>query len=216
MDMGRRPQALAEFERAIAINPDEFFAYIFTSGLRETLGDLDGAQAHYAILARLRPDYHYALEGLGLHLMRNERWAEARDAFLEAHRQAPTYNHYALLAGINWIRMRTDPMGARNFLRHAIARVQRDSLEWHMFRLFYDLAANVFAGETNMLTRLNREQDETLRARMTFYMALFFDIRGNTNMANRHFLMVHDINRTTIPEWRLNRWILEARSLTPL
>jgi tetratricopeptide (TPR) repeat protein len=213
MDMGQRAQALAEFNRAIEINPNEFFAYVFTSGLKESLGDLDGAEAHYAILARLRPDYHYALEGLGLHLMRNQRWAEARDVFMEAHRQAPTQNHYALLTGINWIRMGNDPMGARNFLRQAITRVQRDSLEWHMFRLFYDLSANVFAGETNMLIRLGREQDETLRARMTFYMALFFDIRGNTNMANRHFLMVNEMNRMSIPEWRLNRWILDARNL---
>jgi len=214
LDMGRRAEALEEFNRAVEINPDEFLAYVFTSGLKDELGDLDGAEQHFAILARLRPDYHYALEGLGLHKMRNRRWAEARDIFLEAHRQAPSENHYALLAAINWIRM-GDPMGARNFLRQSITRVTRDSLEWHMFRLFYDLTVNVFAGEHNMLTRLSREQDETLRARMTFYMAMFYDIRGNINMANRHFLQVNEMNRMAIPEWRLNRWILAERGIAP-
>ncbi|MCL2380536.1 MAG: tetratricopeptide repeat protein [Treponema sp.] len=212
LDMGRRADALEEFNRAVQINPGEFLAYVFTSGLKDEFGDLDGAERHYAILAGLRPDYHYALEGLGLHMMRNERWAEARDVFLEAHRRAPGINHYALLAAINWIRM-GDPMGARNFLRQAITRVTRDSLEWHMFRLFDDLTVNVFAGETNMLHRLNQEQDRDLRARMTFYMALFYDIRGNVSLANRHFLMVNEMNRMSIPEWRLNNWILAARNI---
>ena len=212
LDMGRRADALEEFMRAVAIDPDEFFAYVFTAGLKDELGDLDGAEQHFAILARLRPDYHYALEGLGLHKMRNERWTEARDIFLEAHRQAPSENHYALLAAINWIRM-GDRMGARNFLRQSITRITRDSLEWHMFRLFYDLTVNNFAGEINMLNRLSRETDETLRARMTFYMALYYDIRGNVSMANRHFIMVNDMNRMAIPEWRLNRWILASRGI---
>ena len=214
LDMGRRSDALEEFKRAVEIDPDEFFAYVFTAGLKDELGDLEGAERHFAILARLRPDYHYALEGLGLHKMRTQRWAEARDVFLQAHRQAPGESHYALLAAISWIRM-GDPMGARNFLRQAITRVTRDSLEWHMFRLFYDLTVNVVAGEHNMLTRLNREENETLRARMTFYMAMFYDIRGNVAMANRHFLMVNEMNRMAIPEWRLNRWILAERGIAP-
>ena len=212
MDSGRRADALEEFQRAITIDPDEFFAYVFTSGLKDELGDLEGAENHYAILARLRPDYHYALEGLGFHKIRTGRWAEARTVFLQAHSQAPGEIHYALLAAISWIRM-GDPMGARNFLRQVTARVPTGTLEWHMLRLYYDLTVNNFAGENAMLNRLRLEQNEILRARMTFYMAMFYDIRGMVNMANNHFQAVRDMNRMSIPEWRLNRWIMAARGI---
>jgi len=212
LDMGLKPQALAEFNRAVEINPQEFLAYVFTSGLKDDLDDLDGAERDYIVLTRLRPDYHYALEGLGLHRMRNGRWAEARETFLEAHRRAPDEYHYALLAGICWIRT-GDLTGARAFLRQAQNIVTRDSLEWHMFRLYYDLTVRTFVGENDMVIRLDQEQDLELKARMMFYMAMYYDTRANNNLANRYLLLVSEMDRRAIPEWRLNRWLLAARGL---
>ena len=214
LDMGRRADALEEFSRAVEINPDEFIAYVFTAGLKDELGDLDGAESHYAILARLRPEYHYALEGLGLHKMRTGRWIEGRDIFMEAFRRAPSEYHYGLLAGINWIRM-GDLGGARAFLNQALGKVTRDTLEWYMLRLYHDLTVRNYVGENDMLQRINREEDQDLKARMFFYMSTYYDLRGNTTLANRYFLMVNEMNRRAIPEWRLNNWILSSRNLLP-
>ena len=212
LDLNRKSDALEEYSRAIGINPREFLAYVYTSGLKDDLGDLDGAERDYAVLAKLKPDYYYALEGLGLHKMKNGKWAEARDAFMEAYKQAPKENLYALLASISWMQMEniTSP---RTFLGQAHAKVKRDTLEWYMFRLYYDLTARNYAGENDMVARLDKEKDQDLKARMMFYMAMYYDIRGNSALANKYFLLVSDMEKKGIPEWRLNEWILADRKL---
>jgi len=212
MDINRKPEALEEFSRAVNINPREFLGYVYTSGLKDDLGDTDGAEKDYAVLAKLKPDYYYALEGLGLHKMKNGNWAEARDAFMEAYRKAPQENCYALLAAISWIRM-DDLPGARTFLGQAHAKVKRDTLEWYMFRLYHDLTARNYAGENDMAVRLDQEKDQDLKARMMFYMAMYYDIRGNAALANKYFLLVRDMDKRAIPEWRLNEWIIVDRKL---
>jgi hypothetical protein len=48
---------------------------------------------------------------------------------------------------------------------------------------------------------------------MLYYLAEYYDIRGNKNLANRYFLQVQDLNRNYVIEWRLNEWALEKRNL---
>jgi hypothetical protein len=54
-----------------------------------------------------------------------------------------------------------------------------------------------------------------LKARMLFYMALYYEVRGNTALAEKYYLLVYEMNRRAIPEWRLNEWILTDRNLKP-
>jgi len=214
LEMNKKPESLEEFNRAIKINPEEYRAYAYTSGLKDDLGDNDGAEKDYAILAGLKPEYYFALEGLGLHKMKNGKWDEAMNAFMEAYKQAPQETLYALLAAINW--MRTENLAApRQFLSQVHAKVKRDTLEWYMFRLYYDLTVRNYVSENDMVIRLDQEKDQELKARMLFYMAQYYDVRGNTDLANRYFLMVNELDKRAIPEWRLNEWILTDRNLKP-
>ena len=214
LDLYRREQALEEFERAVRINPREFMGYVYTAGLKDELGDWDGAERDYEILARLKPDYYFAFEGVGLHKMRRGQWAEARDAFLEVYRQAPNEYFYALLAAANW--MRADNVtGPRQFLNQAMARVNRESIEYYMLRLYYDMTGRVYSGENDMIFRIDRETNLNVKAQMTFYFALYHDIRGNLNSANVYYLQFKEMNRMYLVEWRLNEWILANRGLLP-
>ena len=212
LEMDRKPDALEEFNRAIAINPNEYRAYAYSAGLKDDLGDNSGAERDYTILTRLKPDYYFAFEGLGLHKMRSDNWAEARDAFTEAYIQAPEEHLYALLAAINWMRAE-EISSPRMYLAQVLTRVRRNTLEWYMIRLFHDLTARNYLGENDMIARVDRENDLMLKARMQFYMALYYDVRGNTNLANRYFLLVDEMDRRAIPEWRLNEWIVLDRNL---
>ena len=212
LEMNRKAQALEEFKRAIEINPSEYRAYAYSAGLKDDLGDINGAERDYAILARLKPDYYFALEGLGLHKMKNGNWAEARDVFMEAYRQAPNEHHYGLLAAINQMRAE-NTASPRAFLAQIQTKVTRDTLLWYMVRLFYDLTARNYLGENDMVTRLERTSDPTLKARMMFYMAQYYDVRGNANTANMYYQLVGETKAQTIPEWRLNEWILADRGL---
>ena len=75
------------------------------------------------------------------------------------------------------------------------------------------LAARSHARENDMVIRLDQEKDQNLKARMLFYMAQYYDIRGNTSLANKYYLMVNELDKRGIPEWRLNEWIIAERAL---
>jgi predicted Zn-dependent protease len=164
------------------------------------------------MLASLKPDYYFAFEAIGLHKMRKGEWAMARDAFADAYRQAPDEYYYALLSAINW--MRADNLASpRQYLNQVLARVRRDSIEYYMVRLYYDLTGRVYNGENDMLLRLGREPESQTKSRMLFYMAQYYDVRGNQNMANRFYEQFRDANNQAIPEWRLAEWIMIERGL---
>jgi tetratricopeptide (TPR) repeat protein len=207
LDLNRKPEALEEFNRAAGIDPRNFLAYVYAAGIKDDLKDYDGAEKDYTSLIRLNPEYYFAYEGLGIIKMRKHLWADARDNFLEASRKAPNDPAYALLAAMNW--MRAGKINApRQFLEQALRRVERETIEWYMLRLYYDLS-----GDSDIAIRIDQEKDPDKKARMLYYLANYYDIRGNSILANRYFLRVRELERRAIPEWRLNEIIVEERNL---
>jgi tetratricopeptide (TPR) repeat protein len=207
IDLGRKQEALEEFKRAIELEPGNFLAYVYSAGIKDEIKDYDGAEHDFAILAKLKPDYYFASEGLGMHKMRKQLWAEARDAFMDAYRYAPNEPSYALLAAMNWMRAGkiSDP---RQFLEQALRKVQRESLEWYMLRLYHDLA-----GDNDLVIKIDKEKNPERKARMLYYLANYYDIRGNRSLADKYFLQVQSLDVKTIPEWRLNVWTVAERGL---
>jgi tetratricopeptide (TPR) repeat protein len=207
MDMNRKQEALEAFANAIEIEPGIFLAYVYSAGIKDEAGDYAGAERDYTVLARLRPDYYFAFEGLGIIKMRNRQWAEARDAFLNAYRQAPREYTYALLAAVNWMRAgrQTDP---RQFLAQVLRTAPRDTLEYTMLRLFHDLG-----GDSDVAVKVDAEINLYTKSRMLFYLASYYDVRGNRTLANRYYLMVQELNVAASIEWRLNEMILAEQGL---
>ncbi|MDR1898608.1 MAG: tetratricopeptide repeat protein [Treponema sp.] len=207
LDLNRKQESLEEFSRAVALDPGSFIAYVYTAGIKDEFGDYEGAERDYTTLTKLRPEYYFAFEGLGVLKMRKQLWAEARDNFLEAYRQAPKEPGYALLAAMNWMRAgrQNDP---RQFLETALRRVERESPDWYLLRLYHDLA-----GDNDIVIRLDREKNLDTKAKSLYYLAHYYDIRGNKSLADKYFLQVKDLDRRAIPEWRLNELALEERDL---
>jgi tetratricopeptide (TPR) repeat protein len=206
-DLGRKREALEEYQRAIDINPDIFVAYVYSSGIKFDLGDIDGAERDFSRLVTLRPDYYFAYEGLGMVKMRKRLWAEARDAFRECYKYAPKEWYYALLAAMNWMRA-GKPGDPRQFLAQALRGLRRESPEWYLLRLYHDLS-----GDNDIAIRIDKEKNLDTKARMLFYLAHYYDIRGNKNLAGIYFLRVKELDRKAIPEWKLNEWAIEERNL---
>jgi tetratricopeptide (TPR) repeat protein len=208
IDLSRKDEALAEYERAKKINPNYFLAYVYSAGLKDDLGDYDGAEKDYATLVKLNPDYYFGFEGLGMHLMRKGNWSRAKDAFLEAYNRAEQDTiSYGLLASLNW--MRGGNLAApKQFLELVLKKAERDSLEWYMLRLYHDLV-----GDNDIVIRLDKEKNTDTKARMLYYLASYYDIRGNKGLADKYYLAVRDMDRKGMAEWRLNEWALEARGL---
>jgi tetratricopeptide (TPR) repeat protein len=210
VDLDRKEEALAEFDRAIAMDPDTFFPYVYRAGIKDDFGDFEGAEQDYAVLTRLNPEYYFAFEGVGIHKMRKGLWAEARDNFMEAYKQSPDTTSYALLASLCWMRAGRlqDP---KPFLTQVLRKVKRDSLDYALLRLYQDLN-----GDGDVAARLDKETDIVLKAQMLYYLASYYDVRGNAALANRYYSQVHEMGRQPIIEWRLNEMVMEERNLKAL
>ena len=207
MELNRKQEALEDFKRAIAIDPGIFLAYVYSAGIMEEFGDYTKAEQDYAKLASIKPDYYFAFEAIGVLNMKNKQWAKARDAFLDAYRQAPKEFTYALLAAVCWMRSgrQTDP---KQFLAQVLRTASRDTLEYSMLKLFHDLS-----GDADVAVKVENETNIYTKARMLFYLASYYDIKGSKTLADRYYLMMQDLDAAACIEWRLNEWILAERGL---
>jgi len=207
METNQKQESLVYFNKAIEIEPNVFMAYVYSAAVKDELRDYKGAENDYSILVKLKPDYYFGFEALGVLKMRNKQWAAARDAFLDAYKQAPKEYNYALLAAINWMRVgrQTDP---KPFLAQVLRTVPRDSLDYAMLRLFHDLS-----GDSSVVTLVENEKNIHTKSRMLFYLASYFDIKGSRTLADRYYLMAKDLNMSSSIEWQLNEMMIAERGL---
>jgi tetratricopeptide (TPR) repeat protein len=207
MEINRKQEALQYLNRAIEVEPGVFMAYVYSAAIKDEAGDYRGAENDYLALTRLKPDYYFGFEALGVIRMRNKQWAAARDAFLDAYKQAPREYVYALLAAINWMRAgrQADP---KQFLAQVLRTVPRDTPEYLMIKLYHDLS-----GDSNVMMILENERNIYTKSRMLFYLASYYDIRGNRTLADRYYLMVQELDAFGSTEWRLNEIALAERGL---
>lgn len=86
---GRRDEALAEVERALANHPRADDVQRELARNLERAGDLEGAERSFRAAASLRPDDWNNWNALGNFCARAGKYEEARDAYLEAAEVAP-------------------------------------------------------------------------------------------------------------------------------
>jgi len=115
-----------------------------------------------------------------------------------------------MLAAINWMKAGrvNDP---KQFLAQVLRTVPRDTPDWHILRLYHDLS-----GDADMVDKINREKNPDAKSKMLFYIAQYYDARGNTALANKFFLEVKDMNRPYAIEWKINESVLKERGLDNL
>lgn len=64
--LGRKKEALDEFDRAVALEPDKAYRYASRAWIRAAMKDVDGAIADYKKAIELDPEDAIALNNLGL------------------------------------------------------------------------------------------------------------------------------------------------------
>ncbi len=207
LDLGNKAEALKEFDRAHQLDPKNFLSYVYSAGIRDELEDYPGAERDYATLSTLKPDYYFAFEGLGMLKIRDQQWAEAKDAFLQAYVRSGGKANYALLAALCWLHT-GKTADLRAFLEKVLTQVPRETTEWYLLRLYYEQS-----GDTDISVRIDNEKNANNRARLLYYLAQYYDVKGNKTLADKYFLRVRDLQRRSILEWRLNEWALEGRKL---
>ncbi|MDR1149057.1 MAG: tetratricopeptide repeat protein [Spirochaetaceae bacterium] len=207
LSMGKQREALEEFDYANKLEPDIFISYVYSAGIRDELEDIDGAAHDYETLVRLRPDYYFALEGLGVQQMKRGLYTASAQAFAAAYQTAPTENNYAMLAAVNMLKGGGQHNQIKPFVEQAMRKIDRNKLDYHVLRLFFDLS-----GDADVVRRISQEKNERTKAQMMFYLANYYDIKGNSLLADKFYIEFRDMKRMDIVEWRLNEWILKNRN----
>ncbi|MCX7655284.1 MAG: tetratricopeptide repeat protein [Treponemataceae bacterium] len=207
LDQGKKQEALKAYEKAASLKPDYFLAYVYIAGIKDEFDDYVGAERAYEKLAQLKPEYYFAFEGLGILRMRDGRWDQAREAFFAAYKQSPSHTNYALLGALCWLKS-GNSKGVKEFLATLLPTIPRESIEWYMVRLYHDQG-----GDTDIAVRIDKQTNLDTKARMLYYLAQYYAIKGNHSLAQKFHLMVRDMNRRSIIEWRLNEWALGTYGL---
>ncbi|MDR2510532.1 MAG: tetratricopeptide repeat protein [Spirochaetaceae bacterium] len=200
----RKKEALEEFERAEKNNPSIFVSYVYSAGIRDDLGDHKKAMHDYETLIKLKPDYFFALEMLGVHYMREKRFAEAREAFKAAFARSPQSYNYALLAVINGLYAGDQHSQYKPFIEETMRKIERTKPEYSILRMFYD-----FSGEADVSRRTSTEKDSRIKASNLFYLASYYDVRGASGLAEKYFAEYKDLQRRDTTEWRIFEWVKE-------
>ena len=94
----------------------------------------------------------------------------------------------------------------KEFLTTALKQVARDSLDYHVLRLYYDSL-----GDDAVLKKVVNEQDSTIRGKMLFYLALFYENIDLPQLAMQYYLEIVDMQAPMFFEYRLAEWAIEEK-----
>ncbi len=201
--MNEKEEAEKAWSRAIEIDPTYFLGYAYRGGLRDEMKNYEGALSDYNNVVKYNPEYYYAYESIGMLYWKDKRWTESRNAFLRAYGANPRSTSYALLISATYLHE-----GKKNenqeFLKEAMRTVDRESLDYQMLRLYYD-----GVGESGVLHKVVNAESNTVRGRMLFYMAVFYEINGHKDLANKYHIEVYDMQAPMFFEFRFSEWAVE-------
>lgn len=200
----RRPEAEAAFGKAVDLEPDHYLAYIYRAGLRDELGNAEGAISDYRNVIRLYPRYYFAAEGLGILLWERGDFAGAADAFAGALKYNPQSAYYALMYTLSLYQGGKDDE-AKAFMSKYITTLDRDGTEYFLCRLFVDKS-----GDMDVINRVMKEKNATTRHRYLFYTAMYFNLFSNKTIAQKYFLEVLSVENHGFFEYRLSRSALAS------
>ena len=207
--LDKKRDALGEFKRAEKINPAIFVSYVYSAGIYDEINDRESALRDYETLVNLKPDYYFGLEMLGIHYMREKRYAAARDAFRSAYAKAPENPDYALLTVINSLYSGDKQPSLKPYIEAAMKPLDRASAEYTLLRLFYE-----FAGDSDVVRKTSTEKNLITKSKNLFYLANYYELRGMGTLAQKLFDEFKGLQRKETMEWRIYEFAGETGALS--
>jgi tetratricopeptide (TPR) repeat protein len=206
---GRADEAIADFTTAIRLDPSMFAAYAPRAELFYRADRRAEAVADFTRVLELRPDYWYAHAPLGVLLYGDGSWARAHEELKAAYTEEPEEPAWALLAALA-VRRGGDARGASAELQALLPDLDRTSWYWDVARCLLEPSAD-FA----LVTRIEREKNRALRARMLYYLAEVSALAGRPQAAQTYLFEAKEAGAPEAPETRLARWELARLGVSP-
>ncbi len=205
LDRGKMEEALEDFSAAIALDPRTFSAFALRAEIFYRRGEYDKALSDYNSVAALKPGYYFIYEPLGvIHYMKKD-YSGAAAAFAEAHRYQKDEHTYALLAGLS-LRRQGKPKEAEKYLQEVLPRIPREAWPYDVCRFLLDPVS----GDIPLVTRIEREKNRGVRARMLFYLGSQYLIDGKIRAGQTYLLEIDGSGAPETAETRLARFELQS------
>ncbi|MCR5725684.1 MAG: tetratricopeptide repeat protein [Treponema sp.] len=195
--------AEAAWKKAVENDPDYFLGYAYLAGLYDEQEMFDKALGAYRKVVEKNPQYYYAYESLGMFAWHSGSWGEARAAFEKALAKKSDSVSYALMIAACYSK-EGNVMQSKKFLEGFMKGLDRQSLDYAVVRLYHDRA-----GDGSVLNKVVQEKNSTIRGKMLYYMALFYELQGKTELAQKYYVTVSDMEGARFFEYRLAQWSIQ-------
>lgn len=205
LKLNKKTEALSALNKAIELNPEYYLPYIYRAGLNDQTGNYDEAEADYNKIIELFPDYYYANECLGILQWHKGQWSEAYKNFYTAYQHNPNQPSYAFMCAACMYKVENPPARIKKFLDPVFKNIERESLNYYIGRLLYDLT-----GESDVLFRIQRETSKSQKSRALFYLGLYYELKDRKDLALKYYQEAKDI--VIVPsyfEYRFVDWALK-------
>ncbi|MBR5965075.1 MAG: tetratricopeptide repeat protein [Treponema sp.] len=201
---GKFKQAEGAWSRAIQINPDYFLAYAYRAGLYDEQNMYGKALNDYRMVIKTNPKYFYAYESLGILAWHEGNYAEARASFEKAFSYYPQNISYPLIIAACMYKDKR-AFEVKPFLQKVMKNYgDHESLEYLMLRLYHDLGPS---NAENLITqKIIKEDNTTKKGKMSFYMALYDEIKGREELAKKMYNEIAALQSPMFFEFRLAEW----------
>lgn len=201
---GKFKDAEKAWTNAIKINPEYFLAYAYRAGLYDEQNLYDEALEDYRMVVKTNPQYYFAYESLGMLAWRIGNFDEARAAFEKAYSYNKTNVSYPLMIAACYYKA-NKPHLVKPFLAKALKDFpDRNSLEYLMLRLYHDFGPT--NAENQIVQKIQQEENKTKKGKMTFYLALYDEMKGRNESSNKIYSEVASLQSPMFFEFRLAEW----------
>ncbi len=194
--------ALGDFSSAIKVDPGNFLGYVYRGGIYDDENKTKAAERDYRSILTLRPDYYFIYRPYATLLYMDKRWTEAAAYFQKASAADPT-DHGPQFLALMCLQKAGEPDKAAAYLNSILPSLPRRSLFWDLARLYLDPSY-----ETGFLLRLQQERSPDVQTRFLFYLAGYYELHGEVDLAQKYFFQVEGHHIEGMYEYRLNEWEL--------
>lgn len=198
-------KALNAWTKAVELKPDYFLGYVYRAGMYEYFKKDAEALDDYRQIAKLNPGYPYSYEQIGVLAFQQGFYKESREAFEKVYKDNPQNVSYPLMISATYLKEKNLKDG-KAFVTKALKNYQQGTVEYSVMRLFYD-----FAGDAEVLQKVASVTDKNIRGKLMFYMAFFYEYKGNDSLAQKYYVESVDVENPMYFEHRLAKSSLNTK-----
>lgn len=206
--LGKYDEAEASWKKAAELDPDYFLAYAYLAGLYDETERDDDAYEYYVKVCKRNPKYYYAYEAIGMHAWRRGDYELSRKAFEEAAKTNPDNISYPLMATACYLKQ-NNLMKAKEYSDSVLRKIQdKSSIDYKMLRMYHDQL-----GDADVVLAVQKAGNNAEKGNITskngkylYYLALYYEMKGNTTLAQKYYVEVCAIQSAMFFEYRLAKW----------